>query len=558
MNIAGEDTTGEANVGGGDLYFGLGYAVTDFFAFNIATAFYGDGVDYTSSQYSRSSLGFGDTKVGLLFGFDKGNLSYGANIFASFPTGQDRSIALEEKDYPFIGNTYANNGGVFRYFSSGGIELGIIGLFSVKSGIMTLALNGGYAERNLGGELGLRDNATYYNAALSFDLGTFVPFIEISGIDYSGKDKIFTFLDDSVFGPNPVYITPGVNIKLGHFNLFLAADIRGWWEGENTYTFPTDLTDSANITTGFGSAPLWAGILGFSYCFDFVPEKPKTGIIAGIITDKKTGYTIPANVSIYKDDFLVSSITVDNSGVYKLEEVNPGVYKIVVDAIDYNKFTTDVIVKEGLTTTLDVALVPVIKEGTLIVNLLEMEKKTPVTAEVTIGNMTPEKVTGKITKTLVAGTYKITAIPEDKNYLPFERTVEIKADKTLEIDANFVKKEFKIVLPQVYFEIGKAEIKLESYPVLDEAAKTIITVLESNPNITIEIQGHTDSQGSDATNLKLSQERADAVKNYLVNTHKIDATRLIAKGYGETKPIAPNTTSKGRAQNRRVEFVIIK
>jgi OOP family OmpA-OmpF porin len=73
------------------------------------------------------------------------------------------------------------------------------------------------------------------------------------------------------------------------------------------------------------------------------------------------------------------------------------------------------------------------------------------------------------------------------------------------------------------------------------------------PDVAVEIRGYTDSSGSDALNLRLSQERADAVKTYLVE-RGVDASRLVAKGYGEADPIANNDTPEGRTQNRRVEM----
>ncbi|RKX69963.1 hypothetical protein DRP53_06475, partial [candidate division WOR-3 bacterium] len=100
----------------------------------------------------------------------------------------------------------------------------------------------------------------------------------------------------------------------------------------------------------------------------------------------------------------------------------------------------------------------------------------------------------------------------------------------------------------------KATIKPESYPILDEAA----AILTSHPEIRVEIQGHTDSIGSDAYNLKLSNLRANAVRTYLIERHGIDPSRLVARGYGESRPIADNRTKEGRAQNRRVDFVILK
>ncbi|MFQ5638306.1 MAG: OmpA family protein [bacterium] len=72
----------------------------------------------------------------------------------------------------------------------------------------------------------------------------------------------------------------------------------------------------------------------------------------------------------------------------------------------------------------------------------------------------------------------------------------------------------------------------------------------------ISVQGHTDSYGSDQTNLKLSQERAEAVRQYILANMGLDETRIAAVGYGESKPIANNETAAGRTKNRRIELVI--
>ncbi len=110
----------------------------------------------------------------------------------------------------------------------------------------------------------------------------------------------------------------------------------------------------------------------------------------------------------------------------------------------------------------------------------------------------------------------------------------------------------KIEIKQtVYFDFMKAKIKPVSFPLLDEVAQA----LQDNPNIKVEVQGHTDSVGDDKFNMKLSQWRAESVKKYLVSKG-VAEDRMTAKGYGETVPIADNRTSDGRDQNRRVEFVI--
>ena len=110
-------------------------------------------------------------------------------------------------------------------------------------------------------------------------------------------------------------------------------------------------------------------------------------------------------------------------------------------------------------------------------------------------------------------------------------------------------KEIKIT-QQIHFAFGKATIRPISYKVLD----AVVEVLKDNPKIKIEVQGHTDDRGSDAFNKQLSQQRSDSVRQYLVS-HGIAASRLVAKGYGEEKPLVPNDTARNRALNRRVQFV---
>lgn len=103
----------------------------------------------------------------------------------------------------------------------------------------------------------------------------------------------------------------------------------------------------------------------------------------------------------------------------------------------------------------------------------------------------------------------------------------------------------------ILFATGKADLQPESTPVLKEIAST----LKKYPDLKILIEGHTDNVGSAASNLTLSDARAAAVKAALTAQYGIDATRITTKGFGDTKPAVPNTTSAGRAQNRRVEVV---
>jgi len=102
------------------------------------------------------------------------------------------------------------------------------------------------------------------------------------------------------------------------------------------------------------------------------------------------------------------------------------------------------------------------------------------------------------------------------------------------------------------FEIGKSDINFDYYNLLSKVQKAIMLF----PDCNITIEGHTDSQGGDESNLRLSQERADAVKYYLNANSNIEASRINAIGFGENKPIANNETSEGRKKNRRIDVVI--
>jgi len=109
-----------------------------------------------------------------------------------------------------------------------------------------------------------------------------------------------------------------------------------------------------------------------------------------------------------------------------------------------------------------------------------------------------------------------------------------------------------VVLENIFFETGKATLKPESFLQLEQVLK----FMNSNPGVRMEISGHTDNTGSLKLNTRLSQSRAEAVVEYLVE-HGIDASRLDAMGYAFSQPIAPNDTAEGRAKNRRVEFKIL-
>ena len=111
----------------------------------------------------------------------------------------------------------------------------------------------------------------------------------------------------------------------------------------------------------------------------------------------------------------------------------------------------------------------------------------------------------------------------------------------------------KLVLEGVNFDFDKATLRQEDVSELDKN----VEALKAWGDVNIEVAGHTDSMGSDAYNMKLSQRRAEAVRNFLIS-RGVAADRLTAKGYGESQPVADNATEEGRFKNRRVELAPLK
>lgn len=197
-----------------------------------------------------------------------------------------------------------------------------------------------------------------------------------------------------------------------------------------------------------------------------------------------------------------------------------------------------------------------------------LDKKTnlPLQADVIYTNMLTGEIMGEATSNSETGEYTV-ALPAGKyysylakadNYLPVSENFDardITDTKVVENDLYLVPTEVgqTIRLNNIFFDSGKSILKPESNGELN----TVVDLLNNSPKMEIEISGHTDNVGTAEANLKLSDDRAKAVKAYL-DSKGIKAERVAAKGYGETKPIAPNETSEGRQTNRRVEFTIVK
>jgi outer membrane protein OmpA-like peptidoglycan-associated protein len=145
-----------------------------------------------------------------------------------------------------------------------------------------------------------------------------------------------------------------------------------------------------------------------------------------------------------------------------------------------------------------------------------------------------------LTDTTRYGMINIPALKEDEHYTePFKVNVKFETAKTYTLD-------------NVHFDVAKASLRPGSFAELEE----LVAYLKNKTEIIIEIAGHTDNVGKDADNLRLSQQRADTIRDYIIKKG-IEGTRVSAKGYGASEPVAPNDTEKGRQSNRRTEVHIL-
>ncbi|HEY0655995.1 MAG TPA: OmpA family protein [Chryseosolibacter sp.] len=157
----------------------------------------------------------------------------------------------------------------------------------------------------------------------------------------------------------------------------------------------------------------------------------------------------------------------------------------------------------------------------------------------------------------IPSTQEYTVSIEAKGFVSTMEKLNVNSYEMKELEMNFslqpVALGTTVNLKNVLFAQTKADILAESYPELD----LVVHFLENNPNVKIELSGHTDNRGVHSDNVKLSLQRVNKVKEYLVSKG-IEAKRITGKGYGGTKPIASNDTEESRKMNRRVEFTIKK
>ncbi len=284
------------------------------------------------------------------------------------------------------------------------------------------------------------------------------------------------------------------------------------------------------------------------------------GVLAGTVTDARNNKPLPALIT-FADSTLGSISTDPNTGAFRKDNMPVGTYTLTANAEGYFPSTATIQIEENRITNQQFALKPLAVKVILTGAIIDRADNTPVAGKIIlrdaltnslVAEVQNDSSTGVYITELPTGTYVATASAE--GYIDQTTALVVEENRSVKQDFALVKVGTAITLKGIYFDFGKATIRL---PESQEALQAAYQILKENPTIKVEIQGHTDNIGSAEYNQRLSESRAWAVVNYLIQQMGVDPSRLLAKGYGESQPKASNDTPEGRALNRRVEFVVI-
>jgi len=297
-----------------------------------------------------------------------------------------------------------------------------------------------------------------------------------------------------------------------------------------------------------------------------VAAPPPTGRVVGRVLSALDQSPVFGAILSFEGGAITPVATDDVEGKYSTYDLTPGRVRLTASRVGFKPLTQEAEVRAGETALLDFALEPDAQPGTLEGVVLD-EKDKPLAAKLELSGpasleLSADAGSGRFSAPVPAGSYTVKASAE--GYMAKARTLEVKEGGTLSAEFKLSPKPKQVVVvlqieqkrievrKKIHFESGKAVLVADSYSILDG----VIEVLVQHPEIKkLRIEGHTDSVGAQAMNMRLSQGRAEAVMKYLVE-QGVPSARLEAQGFGPDRPIAPNSTNRGREQNRRVEFVI--
>ncbi|MBL8915257.1 MAG: OmpA family protein [Archangium sp.] len=407
----------------------------------------------------------------------------------------------------------------------------------------------------------------------NFGIGAELPFpIVTPTIEYSLAAPLGV-ANGELTGPDGKFINAGaaMNQQLG-----LGLKITAIKDLTLTTGFNFGLARSVGL--GVPATPPWNFFIGAGFAIDpfqrgetrfvetirerkmEVAKAPAATRVEGVVTDASSGAALSGVIVSLSG---IKPAATDETGRYESLPITAKSVKVTVARDGFKAVEREVTVDATKPTKLDLALEPDVKKAKFEVSATGNKK--PVKADIAFSGASAAKLQtleapAPAEIELPAGTYTITAAAE--GWLAQTRDVQVQAGGKLVVAFDLQPAPKKVlvifkgdkieILQQVRFATGKSTILPESFGLLQQVVDAIV----KNNVRRVRVEGHTDNRGVKAQNQTLSEDRARSVKEYLV-AQGIDAERLESVGYGDSKPIAPNLTARGRELNRRVEFIVL-
>ncbi len=303
--------------------------------------------------------------------------------------------------------------------------------------------------------------------------------------------------------------------------------------------------------------------------FDLFILKPRNFkiVLTGTTFNQKTQAPIQSVVEVKMKDQKPVNLRTTPNGNFETHMPEVPDYIVTAAATGFLPFTQTYkvpVITRDTTLHVDIYLTPLAKQLVLAGDVLDKKTNQKINSAKIKVELKADRST-QYSLTAVDGNYEqaisnlgwYSFTTSAEGYLNSMDSVEVENEEVTPVIKNLfltpIEVGLTVRLKNIYFDFDKTTLKSESFVELDK----VVDFLKNNPSVSIEISGHTDSKGSDTYNQNLSQGRSQSVVDYLIS-QGIETSRLQAQGYGESKPIDSNETEEGRANNRRVEFTVLK
>ncbi len=421
--------------------------------------------------------------------------------------------------------------------------------------------------------------------------------LNVGGEFFAAEDKVRPFIEYSLLGPvnrqgylckpnNPSSDKCLATTAIAPSKLTIGGRFFPWKHGFGlTAALDIGVTGVGNFIEEVAPTPPWTLFLGAGWAIDTWDRPPVEKIktverivqgpakakakILGVVHEKDKDGGVPNAIVAWENHPELTSLATGGDGKFLTQELLDGEYRFVVHADGYKDGACAATITKQADMTTDCALEALPRMGAVaghvkdgdsnaaipgaVIKLTDASgKETPVSADAGGGFRFEGVAPGTVQIAADAEGYMAVVVPAEIKPR-VDATADIVLKKRPKVSSVQVQGKEVVIKQQIQFALDSATILPESFGLMSEIADVIL----KNPGIKrLEVQGHTDNSGPSEHNRQLSDDRANSVRTWLVQ-HGVGNDRLVAKGYGDTKPIAPNVTAAMKARNRRVQFIIL-